>query len=653
LTADLDIHTAYLGIVVQTTSALLLAATFIALRRFASGRADVRDWSHAFLALSIALGAIYLTYELTERRSSAVWADSQLVRTVLATLYQAGKFAFFALLLIGARRFAGREPPIRPALAVAGLAGVAVVSTVFLTELNTVVTAQAPFAIACCVAAAREMRATPTERRSFGSRATGVVFLLLAVLWLFYLVSFAMLMWRGTGHYPALVTAIGRYNSYIDVLLQSALGFALVITLFQDLERDAEAARTERAELQARLAVAQKLEALGVLVSGVAHELNNPLTSILGFSDVVGGDPRLPADLREPLHTISEQAHRCRTIVRGLLDAARQRRAPRTLTSLAGVVGRVVRGMTPQLSKARVVVVNELIARDVDVPADPTGLEQVFSNLLSNALDALPDGGCVRISARQAPDERVVVRMEDDGPGIPAELRQRIFEPFFTTKGGRSSTGLGLAISQRILQAHGGTLALVERDDDQRGAAFDLSLPRYGTHHGDPGTFPIPPDPAASTPLPAGDADDPPTDIVGKPRVLVVDDEKPVRELLLRWLRQRGWSVQLAGDGREALALLRSNLRIDMVVTDLRMPGMTGMELFDQIAANYPQLAARTIAITGDALSPDVANFVRRRACLVLEKPLDFARLADELARCVGTVPTTPSPAGRSPAASG
>ena len=323
------------------------------------------------------------------------------------------------------------------------------------------------------------------------------------------------------------------------------------------------------------------------------------------------------------------------------------------LTRLAEVVGRVVRGMTPQLTQAGVVVVNELDARALDVPADPTGLEQVFSNLLSNALDALPNGGRVRISARPALDDRVVVRIEDDGPGIPAALRQRIFEPFFTTKGGRSGTGLGLAISQRILQAHGGTLALVERDDGRRDAAFDLALPRRATTHGDTGAFPIPPDPAAATPFPAGSADDPPTDIAGKLRVLVVDDEKPVRELLLRWLRQRGWSVQLAADGREAIALVRSNLRIDAVVTDLRMPGMTGMELFDQIAATFPHLAARTIAITGDALSPDVANFVRRRTCLVLEKPLDFARLADELALRVGDVATARPPADRSPASSG
>jgi signal transduction histidine kinase/ActR/RegA family two-component response regulator len=628
----LDIRIAHLGIVVQTTSAVLLAATFLALRHFAPGRKYFTDWSRALVALAIALTAVLLRYETVPPFPTPGNDDPKLMRTTFDILYQAGKFAFFGWLLIGARRFAGRDSTFRPVVASVGLLTISVISCVALSELNPIVWVQSPIAIATSALAARAILTAPPERRSFGSRASGVIFIVLALLWAFYLVSFSVLVLSGPARHPSLITTLGRYNSFIDVLVQSALGFALVITLFQDLERKTEAARTERAELESRLAVAQKLEALGVLVSGVAHELNNPLTSILGFSDVAAGNPRLPADLREPLRTISEQAHRCRVIVRGLLDAARQRRPPRLPIRLRDVVSRVVRGMTPQINRAAARVTIDLPANDLEVHADPTGLEQVFSNLLSNALDASPWDGCIRISARPALDDRVVIRVEDDGPGIPAAIRGRIFEPFFTTKDRRSGTGLGLAISRRILQAHGGTLTLVERDDGRSGAAFDLALPRQATTHGDTGAFPIPAA-ASETPVPVRRHDDPPTDAIGTPRILVVDDEKPFRELLQHWLRQRGHSVLLADNGQEALALLRTNLRVDAIVTDLRMPVMTGMELFDHVAISHPQLAACTIAITGDALSPNVANFVRRRACVVLEKPLDFARLADELER--------------------
>lgn len=635
-----DARLAFLGVVVQTVSALLLAATFVALRRFAPDRAYLRDWTRALVALSVALVAVVLRYQFGQSPLVSTWDTPPLVRPLLDTLYQGGKFAFFAWLLIGARRFADLPPRVPPIVLISAISLAGFLSAVVFSSLNTMVFVQAPIALATCLLAARAISHAPPARKNFGSRTSAIVLALIALLWLFYFCSFGLYEFRISNHVNLLST-LARYNSFIDVLLQMSLGFALVITLFQDIEREAESTRAERAALQARLAEAEKLEALGVLVSGVAHELNNPLTSIVGYGDLLVVDGRLPEELRDPVRTIAEQAQRCRTIVRGLLDAARQRRAPRVPVRLAELVARVVRGFGPQLTARRVRIAADL-PRDLgEVAADSTGLEQVFSNLLANALEALSPGGQIRINARPSTDDRVALRFEDDGPGIAPELRNRIFEPFFTTKSQRKGTGLGLAISQRIVQAHGGTLTLAQREDGAPGAAFEILLPRHATAHGDTGTFPIP---TART-------DDPPTDVHGKPRVLIVDDEKPVRELLLRFLRHRGFSVREAADGREALALLESGLPIAALVTDLRMPGMGGIELFTQVQKRWPELARCTIAITGDVLTPEVANFVRRRVCPVLEKPLDLARLVADLTALTGAV-TPASPSNRSSAPS-
>jgi len=648
---EIDVRIALLGLGVQTTSAILLAATFLALRRVAVGRGDLRDWSRAFVALSIALITVLVRYRYIPEATAPA---TRVARVVLDFAYQGGKFAFFAWLLLGACRFAERPLPVRPRLLAAGLLAYAAFIVLYTPVMNRGMLMQTPVAFAACACAAWAMARVPAGHRTFGSRATAVVFALLALLWAFYSVSFALEALQPDSHRVFLVS-LARYNSYVDVVLQMSLGFALVITVFQELERRSEVARLERAALQARLAESQKLESLGVLVSGVAHDLNNPLTSILGFADVISSDERMPAEMRQPAKIIAEQALRCSSIVRGLLDAARQRRAPRERLRLSDVVARVARGVAPQLHRARIHVQSDVAPEVAEIVADPTGLEQLFANLFANAIDVLPGGGRIAIAARLAAPGRVAIRFEDDGPGIAPSIRSRIFEPFFTTKGGGRGTGLGLAIVQRIVRTHGGTIHVVEHGG--AGACFEIDLPLQPPARADPsdsavlslaayGLAPALPIAAARAEppreaAPAADATSPPAappvaepaaGVARRACVLVVDDEKTVRELLRRYLGARGFDVVEAPGGREALALLRpSSLRIDAVVTDLRMPGMNGIELFEEIRALHPEIARRTIAITGEALTPDVAQFVRSRACLVLQKPLDLARLVEEL----------------------
>ncbi|MBL8843645.1 MAG: response regulator [Planctomycetes bacterium] len=636
-----DARLSFIGISIQTVGAVLLGATFLALRRLASSHRYLRDWSLAFVALGVALVTVFQRYQVLDPPAPGAEWGPWWMRAPFDLVYQAGKLIYFGALLTGVARFVGQPLPRAASIGGALLGTSALITTVASNQLNTVLALQAPFAAGCMALAAWFMARAPIRHRSFGSRTASTLFALLALLWILYAFSFGTI-GVSSQLLPRLSWSLARYNSFIDVMMQTALAVALIITVFQRVEHEAEESRTERAALLGRLAESQKLEALGVLVSGVAHELNNPLTSILGFADVLATDPHLPEEMRAPARTIAEQAQRCTTIVRGLLDVARQRQAPRGPVALADVVERVRRGIAPQLERAGLRVATSIAPDLPRVAADATGLEQVISNLLSNSIDALAPGGTIEIDARRSGPRHVTLRCCDDGPGVPAELRERIFDPFFTTKSPKHGTGLGLAISQRIVRTHGGTIAATERPDGRAGACFVVELPIDEPARSDSSALigrigvapPLPP--PIALPVPAPTSADERTPVVAAlpgsvPRLLIVDDEAPVRELLRRYLGRHGFAISEAASGHAALQQLESGVAIDVLITDLRMPGMSGMELLERVRARWPQLAARTIAITGDVVAPEVARFVRRRACPVLEKPLDFPRLLSEV----------------------
>lgn len=387
-------------------------------------------------------------------------------------------------------------------------------------------------------------------------------------------------------------------------------------------------AEQERERLQSEVAQHARLETIGRMVSGVAHELNNPLTAILAFGQDLLTQARTPADA-EALNTIVQQSQRCRMIVQDLLTFARSKRDDRQPVDPGELIRRVqpalLRQAESQGVRLEVAIPDNLPALEVN----PSALEQVLTNLTVNAFQAVGADGEVTISARLEKD-RLALVVEDNGPGVPDEVLPRLFEPFFTTKATGKGTGLGLSVSHAIIEQHGGTLRAENRSGPGvRGARFTVLLP-FIDRRSVPRETAGEPLRAAGLRAPQG----------AERRVLVIDDEAPIRTAIRRYLERRGWLVEEASDGLEALELLgltgaatsRTD-RYDAIITDLKMPGITGIELHDRLAASDPAGLEKLVLITGDTASSEVADFVARLRQPLVQKPFDMRALADLLDR--------------------
>ncbi len=383
----------------------------------------------------------------------------------------------------------------------------------------------------------------------------------------------------------------------------------LDILILRDLT-ERRRAESDRAQLQARLAQSARTEALGRLVSGVAHELNNPLAAILTFSEQLLAEAPMP-ETAGPLSTIREQAVRARVIVRDLLTFVRRREERREEAEVGVLLERTVRALTADLTRQGVRLGLDLEPGLPTLRCDAPAVEQVLTNLIDNAARATP-AGLVQVTVRRESDG-IRITVEDDGQGIPPDHLARIFEPFFTTRGTGEGTGLGLSVSLGIVQQHGGTLEAENRLEG-RGARFSAWLPLAAAEGG-----------ADPRPQPA-----PLNRIVPGGRVLIIDDEAPVRASLRRFFERQGWTVEEAADGTAGLArLLTSPTQqpLDLILCDLKMPGLSGLELHQWIRASRPELLSRLVFASGDTASPDTAASLSLTGRPVLEKPFELEEL--------------------------
>jgi len=391
-------------------------------------------------------------------------------------------------------------------------------------------------------------------------------------------------------------------------------------------------AELERERQQSQVAQTARLETIGRMVSGVAHELNNPLTAILAFGQDLLGQARNAED-SEALNTIVQQSQRCRMIVQDLLTFARSKRDDRQAVDPADLIHQLLPALQRQADSLEVRLVVSVANGLPNLDANPAAMEQVLTNLAVNAFQAAGRGGIVTLSARMGAGHLAFI-VEDDGPGLTEEVLPRLFEPFFTTKATGKGTGLGLSVSHSIVEQHGGTLTAENLGSGTRGARFTVRLPFVDRRA-------VPRTPTAE--LPRGGSSQRPAPAGGTRRVLIIDDEAPIRVAIRRYLERRGWEVEEAGDGEEALVLLglggdhpRSlSARYDVIITDLKMPGITGIELHDRLAAVDPAGLEKLVLITGDTASSEVADFVARLRQPLVQKPFDMRALADLLDRTV------------------
>ncbi|MEM1428292.1 MAG: ATP-binding protein [Pseudomonadota bacterium] len=354
----------------------------------------------------------------------------------------------------------------------------------------------------------------------------------------------------------------------------------------------------------------EKMSALGGLLAGVAHELNNPLSVVVGHALMLQEEAGDPA-MRRQVKKISAAAERCARIVKTFLSMARQAPAqvePVDLNEIVQVATEVAR----YGDDAHAVRIKMNLAPDLPlIEADADQLTQLAVNLIINAEQAIAASGhgdrVVLSTAAEAGGVCLVV--EDNGPGVPADVRKRIFEPFFTTKGVGQGTGLGLSMCHQIAAAHAGTIRL--EDVEGGGARFILDLPSSA--------------PATTS---CADVAAPVAEGKSAVRVLVIDDEMDVAELNAEVLERAGYEVIAVSDGREALRLLAQRA-FDVVLSDLNMPDLDGRALYEAIQSNYPSLVTGVGFITGDTLGRSSQTFLAEAGRPFLEKPVSPRELRE------------------------
>ncbi|TAJ13001.1 MAG: HAMP domain-containing histidine kinase, partial [Planctomycetota bacterium] len=464
------------GLAAQAIGAAALGLVFAALAWQPMAVRGARAWAAAHALFACAALALVLRLALWPAEVPLSWEyeNTPAVRALYA-VHVAARVAGLFLLFAGIRSHARAPLSGRVlALGVATAALLGAASRWFALDLSGAIALEAPLCALGFAACAVALLALPGPARGRDSRATALACAALAALWA--TTAYALGALDGGASAPSdgpLALAVA-YVPHADLVLClcAALGFVALLRRQQRAEADERAAKL--AALEQRLAQAQRMEAVGMIASGVAHELNTPLTAILGFTEQNSGHGPL-APTSTALRVVHEQAQRCKVIVGDLLTFAGSREERWEELELRALATSVIDGLRGETA-AHGVEVALADGAPVVMRGDAIGLQQVLSNLVLNAAQAVGAGG--RVSVGVASDgEHAQLSVEDDGPGVPIELKERIFEPFFTTKAAAKGSGLGLTISHGIVRSHGGTLKVDNLPPPQHGARFTARMP--------------------------------------------------------------------------------------------------------------------------------------------------------------------------------
>ena len=408
------------------------------------------------------------------------------------------------------------------------------------------------------------------------------------------------------------------YQAEDDSALRTLANQLAVAIANARLVTDLENSLAEVRRMQEQLVQTSKLSAMGELVAGVAHELNNPLTAIKGYSQMLMDDAEMPASFRQDLERIDGAADRCSRIVRNLLLFARRREAQQQMCDLNRIVRDALALNEYQLKVDNIEIVLDLAQNLPATFADSHQLQQVFLNIITNAQQAMrqTNGGKLTIVSWST-GGLIHVSISDTGPGMAQEVRSRIFEPFFTTKTIGVGTGLGLAICYGIVKAHEGEI-LVQSAPGQ-GASFVVTLP---VRRSEKTAEPLRPIQKAAVQK---------VHEVGKGRILAVDDEEDILSYLKKILEIEGFVVDVANTGLKALEYLHPERGIDyqIILTDLKMPGLDGFRLYSHLRSEKPGLERYVIFMSGDISSGQTMSFLEQTGRRYLVKPFSADALRE------------------------
>lgn len=397
---------------------------------------------------------------------------------------------------------------------------------------------------------------------------------------------------------------------------------------YAELERKVEDRTRQLREAQEHLIRAEKMSALGQLVSGVAHELNNPLAAIRGYVELArmevaeGGGPSRAVNL---LDEVDAQIERCRRITGDLLQFVRQQEPRLEPVDVNAILDHVLRFREYEFDTHNVRLVREFDTSNPVLSADRDKLQQVFLNLINNAHDAVREraaGGQIIVRTR-TDGPHVVCEFLDNGPGF--EDPERAFDPFYTTKEVGKGTGLGLSICHGIVRDHRGEIRVTNWAE---GACVEVRLPRATVAAQPSGTL-----------VPSAPVNVAPPELAAGPQVtaLVVDDEEMLLNMQVAFLKRMGIAAVTAATGQAAIACLDEH-PVDVIISDVRMPGsVDGVKLLEWVAEHRPHLASRFILVSGDLLGMNTGGFTGEYAVRTIGKPFRFAEYAEAVRQALAS----------------
>jgi signal transduction histidine kinase/ActR/RegA family two-component response regulator len=442
--------------------------------------------------------------------------------------------------------------------------------------------------------------------------------------------------WKPFEDLRTMVGRIRQGDLDVSAAIPDSLEFGALMTAFLDMARELRDARelleqkvrdrTAGLEAaQSELVQAVKMASLGQLVAGVAHEINNPLASILGFSELVLSRPNLDPRVRAPIETVRAESMRLKDLMMNLNAFARRSPQQKTRLDLRHILGRVYELRRHQLRANRIGLHFERPAEPVWIEADGEQIAQVIFNLVLNSEQAIAaDRGDGEIWISCGLDgERAWATVRDTGPGIAAENLEHIFEPFFTTWPAGKNTGLGLSISDGILHQHNGTITV----ESERGAGTTMHISLAAASA---------PERREREPQTSDGAGllTPQTDAVRGKSALVIDDEPMILSMLHEHLENRGWAVTALEDSRAARQALEERA-YDLVLCDMKMPGLSGSEVLKLVRELRPESARRFILMSGHAAVASEEGIERPEQIAIIQKPFSLKKLDEAIAQRV------------------